>query len=323
MPFVIWMQAHGRPVEERLREVDLGYVLGEGPDLPIPLNQAIGFLRSAARIEGPEFACRVVSGASVHELGTLGGVALGAETVRKALFRISAFLPHHATHEVISVIQSPAGVLLREAWGLRMDDETRHLVQQYVAALIQALCVNAGASVPVFGRVALAPHPVHGLAHLNACFGERVEASHDRALELFVPAQVADRPLNAPPDGATEAQAMPQPAPLRGDGTLSGSVKTVMASMLSEGTPTVERLSAAAGCSVRTLQRRLHDEGQHFSGLLEAVRRERALSDLASGGHSMGQIAGILGYGQSSSLTRAVRRWTGAPPRAHARRDKG
>jgi AraC-like DNA-binding protein len=323
MPFVIWMQANGRPVEGRLREVDLGYVLGEAPDLPIPLNQAIAFLRIASRIEGPDFACRVVSGSSVRELGPLGAVALGAETVRKALFRISTFLPHHATHEVISAIPTRDGVVIREALGLRMDDETRHLVQQYVAALIQAVCVNAGATVPVYGRVALVPHPVHGVAHLKACFGERVEASRDRALELFVPAKTADRLLTAPEDAVTDPLALPPYLPLRGDGSLSGSAKIVLASMLTQGTPTVERLSAAAGFSVRTLQRRLQAEGHSFSGLLESVRREMALADLAAGGHSMGEIAGILGYGQPSSLTRAVRRWTGAPPRAFARRDKG
>jgi AraC-like DNA-binding protein len=323
MPFVIWMQANGRPVEDRLREVDLGYVLREAPDLPIPLNQAIAFLRIASSMEGPDFACRVVSGSSVRDLGPLGAVALGAETVRKALFRISTFLPHHTTHGVISAIPAPDGVLLREAWGLRMDDETRHMVQQYVAALIQSLCVNAGASAPVYRRVALVPHPVHGLAHLTACFGEQLEASRDRALELFVPNEIADRPLSAPDHPATDSQALPPFTPLRGDGTLSGSVRIVMASMLSDGTPTVERLSEAAGCSVRTLQRRLQAEGQHFSALLETVRRDLALADLAAGSHSMGQIAGILGYGQSSSLTRAVRRWTGSPPRAFARRDNG
>jgi hypothetical protein len=47
-----------------------------------------------------------------------------------------------------------------------LEQHLRHVVQQYVAALIQALCVRSGAALPMFERVALVPHPVHGLAHL-------------------------------------------------------------------------------------------------------------------------------------------------------------
>jgi AraC-like DNA-binding protein len=258
----------------------------------------------------------------VRELGVIGELAVGASNVREALVRVAASLPFHTTHEIITVGSTKGGLFVREAWGLRMDAETRHFVQQYAAALIQALCTNAGTLPPIFDRMALMPHPVHGLDHLRACFGDNVVASPNNLLELFVPDDVADRPLPfgvmAPPAWDHSRDLIP----LRGDGTLSASVRIIMAAMLLSDKPTVERVAHAAGTSIRTFQRRLLAEKTTFSDLLETVRRDLALAGLATGNTSAGAIAGALGYGQQSSLTRAVRRWTGTPPRSIARGPK-
>jgi hypothetical protein len=145
VPFLRWMQANGRPLEARLRAVDLGYFPHGAPDLPIPLMPAIAFAVAASREDGADLPCRVVSAASVRDLGPIGRVALGARTVREALVRVAAALPHHVTHDVITVRSVAGGVLVRAAMPLRIDGETRHVVQQYVAALLQALCVHSGA----------------------------------------------------------------------------------------------------------------------------------------------------------------------------------
>jgi AraC-like DNA-binding protein len=105
-----------------------------------------------------------------------------------------------------------------------------------------------------------------------------------------------------------------------GDGTLTHSARIVIAGMLTSGVPTIERLSAASGMGVRTIQRRLHAEGRTFSDLLESLRRDLALAALTKDGILAGEIAMRLGYTQQSSFTRAVRRWTGTPPTAVSRR---
>lgn len=320
MPLLGWLDANGRDCEELLRAADLTYVLSRGPDLPVPLFRAIDFLVAASAAEGIDFACRAVSTASVGQLGGIGAIIQSGGTVGKALGRVVSFSPQHTTHLVLSVLPSRDGLLLRHVWGLRLEPGTRHLLQAYAAALFQAVCIGAGARPPVFGRISLMPHPVHGLDHLQRHFGMAVEAAGDNTMELFVPTEVATLPLPEPTRPPPVPVAARDVAPLRGDGSLSRSAKTVTESMLCEGMPTVERLAAAAGMSVRTLQRRLGEEGNSFSDLLEAVRRELALKDLALGGTSIGEVARTLGYGQASSFTRAVRRWVGAPPRTVARR---
>jgi hypothetical protein len=56
---VRWIEANGRPMEESLRAVDLGFVLEADAYLPIKLGPALAFLRnaSAARVR----TCRSAS----------------------------------------------------------------------------------------------------------------------------------------------------------------------------------------------------------------------------------------------------------------------
>jgi AraC-like DNA-binding protein len=309
------MRANGRPVEEYLQRADLACFPLDDPDQPIPLLSMIAFVRAASLIEGPDLPCKVVSSSSVRQLGRLGRVALSASTVRDAIARVTAALSAHTTHDMITMRSMPGRVVVRECWGLRSDDETLHIVQQYVAALLQTLCAGSGEATPLFERLALVSHPMHGVGHLRPWFGESVAGSADGSLEIHISERVADRPLHRGGFSRTARTPLPRTSLPRGKESLTASSRIVIAAMLSTGMPTAERLAAAAGLSVRTFQRRLAEEGATFSRVLESVRRDKALADLAGTDRSAGEIAASLGYERQSSLTRAVRRWAGEPPR--------
>ena len=101
----------------------------------------------------------------------------------------------------------------------------------------------------------------------------------------------------------------------RGDGTLSGSVRTLlMTSFGGDQVPSLDRVVAAAGTSKRSFQRQLEAEGATYSDLLAEVRRSETLSRLTRTDRTIATIASELGYGDQASLTRAFRRWTGRPP---------
>jgi AraC-like DNA-binding protein len=67
--------------------------------------------------------------------------------------------------------------------------------------------------------------------------------------------------------------------------------------------------------SVRTLQRRLGEEGTRFSAVLDAVRRDVAL-ELLAGGATLDRTARAVGLSGRHALIRATRRWTGTTPEA-------
>lgn len=314
VPMIRWMHANGRPLEQRLSDVDLGYMPLREPNSPVPVYAAAAFFRDAARREGPDIGCRVVASTSVMELAMIGKVALGARTPREAMTRAIGALPFHCTHETISIIDLPNGTILREAWLTPLDHETLHVIQQFVVAILMTLCRMTGHQGPIFERVEMMPHPVHGLDHLRSWSGTQVVAAESEALSITVDPAVFDRRFRVVARDRMTGPPPPEWAKLRGDGTLSASVRTVMKAMLETGAPTVERLTAVSGMSLRSFQRHLGHEGTSFSALLEEVRRELALQRLGSRKGALGVLASELGYSGQATLTRAMRRWTGKTP---------
>ena len=68
--------------------------------------------------------------------------------------------------------------------------------------------------------------------------------------------------------------------------------------------------------SPRSLQRRLADLGVTYKGVVDAVRRELALSHLSDRDTSVTEVTYRLGFSDVSSFSRAFRRWTGTTPSA-------
>jgi AraC-type DNA-binding domain-containing proteins len=75
-------------------------------------------------------------------------------------------------------------------------------------------------------------------------------------------------------------------------------------------------LSVARALSLhpRVLQRRLAESGTSFEEILDDIRRDMAW-ELSATGMQISQIATMLGYSETSSYTRACRRWYGESPR--------
>ena len=67
----------------------------------------------------------------------------------------------------------------------------------------------------------------------------------------------------------------------------------------------------------RSLQRRLVTEDVRCQDLIERERRVLATRYLAEPGLQLGQIAGLLGYAEQSTLNRSCRRWFGKTPRQY------
>lgn len=66
--------------------------------------------------------------------------------------------------------------------------------------------------------------------------------------------------------------------------------------------------------SVRSLQRRLREEGTSFQEVLDETRKEMALSQLRDARLDAEAVAFVLGFSHINSFYRAFRRWTGMTP---------
>ena len=105
---------------------------------------------------------------------------------------------------------------------------------------------------------------------------------------------------------------------LAGRRRMDGLCQNVRAAIgkLGPGAADVASVAAEVGCSPRTLQRRLAQAGTSFKALLEGYRMEEALILLVESQASIAQISRLLGYSETSALSRAVSHWWGASPRA-------
>lgn len=314
IPAVRWLDANGRPVEKLLRSADLASAPFSDPLRPVSLLNVGRLLRTIAQAEGPDAACRIVAEASVLELMLLGRVALGTRTPAEALARIAAALPLFCSHEHLSMHPHSSGILVRHSYAAKFDAETEHLMLQYAVAMADRLCSMTGAGSPRLARVEIPPHPDHGVQHLHRWFGPGVVAKAGHGISILVGHDVADRQFPVVARDRMLGKRPPDMVPLRGDGTFSSSARTMLASMLEDGVPSIAQLAEASGTSVRTLQRWLGVEGTSFSALLEQVRHTRALQRFTAGGAAVSTVSAELGYARQASLTRAMRRWTGVPP---------
>lgn len=100
----------------------------------------------------------------------------------------------------------------------------------------------------------------------------------------------------------------------------SQRVEAQISQHLAAGEPSAERIAERLCVSLRSLQRHLQEEQRSFEQLLAGIRQRLACEHLADPRLSISEVAYLLGFADSSSFSRAFRRWLGCSPsqwRAH------
>ena len=78
--------------------------------------------------------------------------------------------------------------------------------------------------------------------------------------------------------------------------------------------PNADEMAARLGLSVRTLHRRLAEQGQTYQGIVDDVRRALAIEFLRNTSLPVEEIAGRVGFSEASNFRKAFRKWTGRAP---------
>jgi len=73
--------------------------------------------------------------------------------------------------------------------------------------------------------------------------------------------------------------------------------------------PPIEILAAKLNLTVRSLQRKLVDEGVSFRKLSILIRKEVASQLLNSGTLKVKEVARLMGYSEASAFRRAAKKW--------------
>jgi AraC-like DNA-binding protein len=96
-----------------------------------------------------------------------------------------------------------------------------------------------------------------------------------------------------------------------------GRTKAEIAKELPTGDISMEAVASALGVSLRTLSRKLKDEGESFKKLLITTRQELSEQYIQDKSLSTTEISFLLGFSETSSFSRAYKSWNGLSPSAH------
>ncbi|MNO71996.1 HTH-type transcriptional regulator VirS [compost metagenome] len=98
---------------------------------------------------------------------------------------------------------------------------------------------------------------------------------------------------------------------------LPSRVTQAIAANLPSGRIGQDQIAQSLHMSTRTLQRRLQLLQLDFNELVEEIRRHQALDYVANSARNITEIAALLGYNETSSFSRAFRRWTDVSPKQY------
>lgn len=94
------------------------------------------------------------------------------------------------------------------------------------------------------------------------------------------------------------------------------AVTRIILSRLDDESLSIEKVAREMAVSVRTLQKRLEDEGVVFSDLLRDIRQRLAQKYLREN-YSVEQITYLLGFSEPSVFRKAFKKWSGVTPREY------
>ncbi len=96
---------------------------------------------------------------------------------------------------------------------------------------------------------------------------------------------------------------------------ISWKVSRHLLDLLHSNEATIETVAGKMALGIRTLQRKLRDEGLSFNELLTNVRKELAIQHLSHQQLSITEISYLLGFSEPSVFHRSFKKWTGQTPK--------
>ncbi|TPV97078.1 MAG: AraC family transcriptional regulator [Myxococcales bacterium FL481] len=314
-PIVAGLHAHGIDPEPLLRDVGIAPTTLADVDSTVPHEQAIALWHRAIRASGdPHFGLHVAQAIDPAQFDVLSYVVLTSANLRDGLERICRYhrLQHSAAEVTLRSYEGEVGLSHRLPGGRRLPQP----VSEFVAGVWMNVCRAATGVAWEPRQVRFSgtkPEQTRVLddyfrAPLRFDAGETVVVFPSDVLEL--PHRSADPRLVRVLD--QHASSLLERLPTIT--SFSDKVRSLIASELQGGNPSAEAIAERLHLSVRTLSRRLAEEGHAYKELLAELRKELATDYLRDPRMEIAEVAFLLGFSEPSAFFRAFKRWYGETP---------
>jgi AraC-like DNA-binding protein len=245
----------------------------------------------------------------------LGFSALASETLREALERGARYCRVVSTGAIMSV-QHDVAELTVTLSSLRPHEELVQTSVEAGLASILVLCrVARGGEISPL-RVSLTPQDRRSAEGAAAFFRCPVAFGAATNCLTFSVQDMDDHLATANPVllRANE-QLLTQYLANMESSELGIRVRSKLMQLLPTGEADQRVVARSLNLSLRSMQRKLKEEGMTFRDLVDDTRRHLAEQYLKDSSHAVSEIAYLLGFSEVSSFSRAYRRWTGRAPR--------
>ncbi len=282
------------------------------PDLPVPVENAQSLLQHAQMTLGEEsFGLRLGNLQGMSLFGAMAPLFTSAETIGALLADMANFFPLHTQGTIVG--------LVREADGLSLSYEMAvgASQRQVIELGFGILCTELRRHVPQWVPSAIyLRHAAPANRHWHRrILGPNIFYNAERNA-VFIDAQMLGQPcLGADRHMHDALRAQYHLARRSASGLIVVQVEILVRAMLPFAAMDLVRIAKMLGHSRRTLQRRLADEGTSFTAIVDQARATLAHNYLCESTLSVGQIAEILQFSESSALSRFLRHRLGLSPR--------
>lgn len=311
------MAALGTDPAPLLRAEGLSRSLIANPEAPVPARAAVRLLESSAAASGcGTLGLRMAEGRLLTNLGSASLLIVHQPTLRHALTALSEFRGRINSTLVLNLVEQHGEALLREDFVLSHPEPARQAHLLALGVLVRLCRAILGESwAPRLVSLSAPPPPPGDLAVFYRLF--RCDVQFDAEFNaLVIPGSDLDRPGALADAGmARHARELLDAVGHGGARSTVEAVEGLIHLLLPSGRATIQACAASLGLTVRTLQRRLADEGELFNAMLSRARKQLATQYLANPRLRITDIAEMLGYGSIAAFSRWHAGAFGAPAR--------
>ncbi|WP_250655231.1 AraC family transcriptional regulator [Alkalimarinus coralli] len=302
-------------IEER---VGLAETALQDPVSRVPYETLIVLLDELFRLSGDsrEIGLRLGSQLIPGSFSALGYAAASCETVGEAINVIPQY-------ESVTLTPGKTSLEISEDWATLSWTTTREPYSNILEEVILSAWVTLARTLTSENslniKVALTGCAPENAGLYASLFGDQISFEQPIATVSF-PVNLLSTPIiQSDPfiNSLMKEQADRIQQSLTRLQRFSCTVAECINRSLAQGIIGQEAISQQLHIGVRTLRRRLKDEGTNFQSLLDSVRREGAQRYLATKYLSIFEIAMLLGYRDHSAFSAAFKRWFGVSPQAY------
>ncbi len=274
------------------------------PDLKIPADAVRELLERSAQRSGLEtFGLRLAETRRLSNLGPLALLVREEATLRGALDALARYGALHNQALFLHIEEVGTQVVLRQEMVVGRGVPMRQSTELALGVFFRLLRVLLGPGwTPrrvCFTHTAPADRSVH-----ERLFGPRVEFSHDFNGIVCTAGDLDALNPGADPVMARYARQVLETSLQSGATGIAHEVRQLVFVLLPSGQCCVELVAQHLGVDRRTVHRQLAHEGETFSAIVEATRRELVVRYLDDGTQALSDVALLLGFAAPSAFSR-------------------